>query len=40
MHIAGAGFVLEGGAHYFQHAGADASLAVRLAYGFFASGQN
>ena len=30
----------KGGAHYFQHAGADASLAVRLAYGFFASGQN
>ena len=33
-------FVLKRGADYLQNAGADAGLAVRLAYGFFAGGQN
>ena len=40
VHIAGTRFVLKRGADYLQNAGADAGLAVRLAYGFFTGGQN
>ena len=40
VHIAGAGLVLEGGTHYFQHSGTHAGLTVRLADWFLACRQN